>query len=275
MTDSDRIAVITPVSGRQDHLRRQEEGLRRGTRRPDVRVIAAMGARPRIDRDCRVLDIAVSEGLPLARARNQGAQAALDEGADVLVFLDVDCIPGAELVGRYARAATAGHGLMCGGVSYLPPPPIGGYDMATLMQRPIGHPARPVPPEDGLLRHGDHRLFWSLSFALTAADWARVGGFCEQYVGYGGEDTDFGQAAAAAGVEMTWVGGAWAFHQYHPTEDPPVQHLDDILRNAAIFQRRWGWWPMRGWLDEFARRGLARFDPVAQTWVAGQASAAV
>ena len=38
-----------------------------------------------------------------------------------------------------------------------------------------------------------------------------------------------------------------------------MQHLDDILRNAAIFHRRWGWWPMEGWLDAFAERGLARY----------------
>ena len=46
------------------------------------------------------------EGLPLARARNAGAQRALDTGAELLVFLDVDCIPGASLVNRNEAAAT-------------------------------------------------------------------------------------------------------------------------------------------------------------------------
>ena len=35
-------------------------------------------------------------------------------------------------------------------------------------------------------------------------------------------------------IALTWVGGAWAYHQYHPSPDPPVQHLTDIVRNAAI-----------------------------------------
>ena len=55
---------------------------------------------------------------------------------------------------------------------------------------------------------------------------------------------------------MRWVGGAHAFHQFHPTADPPVHHLDHILRNAKIFHQRWGWWPTQGWLAAFEARGL-------------------
>jgi hypothetical protein len=95
---------------------------------------------------------------------------------------------------------------------------------------------------------------------------ARARGVCEQYYGYGGEDTDFGQLAARRGVVLTWIGRAWAYHQYHPSPDPPVQHLHDIIRNAGIFHRRWGWGPMGGWLHEFERRGLTAFDGRAQTW---------
>ena len=68
------------------------------------------------------------------------------------------------------------------------------------------------------------------------------------------------------GTALTWVCGAWAYHQYHPSPDPPVQHLTDIVRNAAIFHRRWGWWPMTGWLREFERRGLIVFEARTQTW---------
>ena len=142
-----------------------------------------------------------------------------------------------------------------------------GYPAADLHALASPHPARPVPPEDEVQRGGDHALFWTLSFAVTAATWRRVGGFCEDYVGYGGEDTDFGQVAARAGVDLAWVGGAWAYHQHHATETPPVRHLADILRNAALFHRRWGWWPMSGWLSAFAERGLARHDPAADRWV--------
>jgi len=267
-----RTAVITIVSGRHEHLVRQRGAL--GGR--EHHVVVAMGARE--GERCRRLvgdtsDVIAIEthpdGLPLARARNAGARHALDAGAELLVFLDVDCIPGEALVARYEAAARGAPALLCGPVAYLPPAPAGGYPAAALQSLATPHPARPVPPGDEVQHGGDHALFWTLSFAVTAATWRRVGGFCEDYVGYGGEDTDFGQLAKRAGVELCWVGGAWAFHQHHATESPPVRHLADILRNAALFQRRWGWWPMRGWLTAFAERGLARHDSARDLWVAG------
>jgi hypothetical protein len=263
------IAVVTPVAGRPEHLRRQEEGLRASTRVPDVRVIAAMGKHVDAPESAVMVEVEVpSAGLPLARARNAGAEAAIAAGADLLIFLDVDCIPSPHLIARYEMCASNSGGLLCGAVSYLPPAPPGGYDLRELEQIRAGHPARPVPPENAVLLNGDHNLFWSLSFAVTAQDWHRIGGFCESYVGYGGEDTDLGQRAKLAKVPLTWVGGAWAYHQYHPTADPPVQHVDDIVRNAGIFYDRWGWWPMTGWLNEFQRLNLARQDTHGR-WRAG------
>jgi len=48
---------------------------------------------------------------------------------------------------------------------------------------------------------------------------------------------------------LGWVGGARAYHQHHPVSSPPVEHLDDILRNGRLFHERWGEWPMTGWLE--------------------------
>lgn len=200
--------------------------------------------------------------LPLARARNAGAEQAIESGADLLVFLDVDCIPAPGLVARYVQCASEDRTprLLCGPVAYLPPPPPGGYDLDRLNELADPHPARPRPAEDQILRDGDPRLFWSLSFAVRPDSWQRIGGFCEEYRGYGGEDTDFGQCAASAGVRLDWTGGADAYHQFHPVSDPPVEHVVDVVTNARIFFRRWGWWPMSGWLSEFQRLGLAHFD---------------
>ena len=188
------------------------------------------------------------------------AERALDMGADLLVFLDADCLPGPDLLARY-RAAVAAHpeGLLCGPVTYLPE--------GILPERPdelsaltAPHAARPAPP-DGEHVLGDHRLFWSLSFAVTARTWRAVGGFDEAFEGYGGEDTDFAYAARDAGVPLVWVGGAHAYHQHHPTSSPPWQHLDDILRNGRLFADRWGSWPMEGWLDAFASAGAIERTP--------------
>jgi len=138
--------------------------------------------------------------------------------------------------------------------------PVGGppgYDLATLaLDAP--HPARPAPPAGQRTANPDPDLFWSLSFALSAAAWSRVGGFHEGYAGYGGEDTDFGRLLLAAGLGPGWLGSARAGHQWHEVENPPRRHLDDILRNGALFATRWGTWPMGGWLAAFEREGLVR-----------------
>jgi GT2 family glycosyltransferase len=256
-----RAAVITIAAGRRAHLARQAAALE--ALDAADRVVVAMGDAAERER-CRVaagpdadvvrIDVAPL-GLPLAAARNAGARRALERGAELLVFLDVDCLPGPALLTRYAHAAQAAPGdLLCGPVGYLPPSGPDGYptDPVALAALATPHPARPVPPADALRPDGDHRLFWTLSFAVTAATWAAIGGFCEDYVGYGGEDTDFGQLARAAGVGLTWVGGAWAFHQHHATRPPAEAHAADILRNAALFRSRWGWTPMEGWLQTAA-----------------------
>jgi GT2 family glycosyltransferase len=124
------------------------------------------------------------------------------------------------------------------------------------------HPARPLP-EDGEVQQADaaaYDLFWSLSFAVTASTWRSLGGFSDAFQGYGAEDTDFAWRARANDVPLLWVGGAHAYHQWHPTSNPPWQHLDDILRNGATFARRWGRWPMGGWLEKFEAAGAIEWD---------------
>ena len=265
-----RIAVITTAHGRSTHLGRQIDGLARSARPPDQHIVVALGDSTVADtvtaaKSCaRVVEIDYAQGpLPVAQARNTGANVAVAARAELLVFLDVDCIPARQLLGRYCQIAAApdyADALMCGPVTYLSPPGRAGYALGALEAYVNPHPARPSPADTDVVASTDYTLFWSLSFAVAAKTWTRIGGFCERYRGYGGEDTDFGQRAAAAGVPMLWVGGAHAFHQYHPASEPPFQHLDDIVRNAAIFYERWGWWPMEGWLAAFEEQGLISRD---------------
>ena len=274
---------MTTVHGRAEHLRRQIDGMSRSATVPDMHVIVAID-------DPAVPDVVSVSGstahvvtcdtgpgpLPVASARNVGALTALEHSADLLVFLDVDCIPGSNMLGRYHEAAVEPEhrdALLCGPVTYLPPPrSTKGYPAALeTMMNP--HPGRPAPLDGDVIAGTDYDLFWSLSFALTASTWRRIGGFCERYRGYGAEDTDFAQTACAAGVPIRWVGGAHAFHQFHPVSDPPVEHLHDIVRNAMIFHQRWGWWPMPNWLDAFEQRGLIIRDNEGRPTVLKQASA--
>ncbi|MGG5258140.1 glycosyltransferase family 2 protein [Phycicoccus avicenniae] len=278
------LALVTVVHGRHDHLRGLLRGVRRQTRAPDVLVVVAMDddevpaivdaeltrtdecvtprrPAPGADApDVRHVALPRRDGrLPLAAARNLGAATAVAAGAEHLVHLDVDCVPSDDLVRRYGsvlRDVAVGPGpvVLCGDVAYE-------CDPAEGPQAPRHHPARPALPPDAVRVVEDVTLFWSLSFAVTAADLATVGGFDEQYVGYGAEDTDVGQRLARAGGRLLFVGGAGAVHQWHPSPDPPVQHLADVVANANRFARTWGWWPMEGWLEAFRERGLARREP--------------
>ncbi|QYA99936.1 glycosyltransferase family 2 protein (plasmid) [Rhodococcus sp. USK10] len=272
-----RTVVVTIAANRDTHLRLHLRSLARSTAAAHEHVVVAIG-------DPAVADVVASEGstvrlvwiehdrgpLPLALARNAGAAAALAAGAELLVFLDVDCIAGTTMLARYADAAGQRHhhhALLCGPVTYLPPPGPAGYDLDRVHELRHPHPARPAPPAGTVLIGSDYDLFWSLSFAVTVTTWDRIGGFCTDYTGYGGEDTDLAQTAATAGVGLRWVGGADAFHQYHPVSDPPVEHLADILTNAELFHRRWHRWPMQGWLRAFAERGLITYDPHHRRWI--------
>ena len=265
-----RVAVVTIAHGRHEHLAAQHRSLARGTARPDTYLTVAMEDPGIVEQEVDGLVREVVRtgrgpggGLPLATARNLGVRTAVERGAEVVVLLDVDCLAGAGLVAAYADVVTRRpESIWSGPVTYLPPRPPGGYpdDPADLAGWDDPHPARPRPRPGELVEPLDPDLFWSLSFAVAADTWQRLGGFCEEYAGYGGEDTDLARSARARGIGLGCVGGARAYHQHHPVSSPPVEHLDDILRNGRLFHERWGEWPMTGWLEEFERRGLVRRD---------------
>ena len=256
---------MTIASGRHQHLRRQREWVAAQSEPPLAHVVVSMGdprvhdvARLRDDVPTDVVDCPVAEELPLAAARNAGVSRAAALGADRVVLLDVDCLPHPHLMGDYARALDhlgECRAVVSGRVQYLPEGMAEtDYTPERVARLGRDHAVRVLPPS-GELERADPRLLWSLSMACTVATWNAAGGFDERYVGYGGEDTDFGQRLAASGGTLWWLGGAAAYHQYHPTQSPPVQHAAAIARNANIFRRTWGFDPMEGWLRQLEALG--------------------
>jgi len=253
------LSVLTIVRNRTAHLVNLLDGVRRSAVRPDEVIVVDMSDEPvtltglqpfvRIER----LETA---GLPLARARNRAAACAT---GDRLIFLDVDCIPMRECLGRLSAAIDETEGLVCAKVRYLGPGVASaGWHEALLIAKGKAHPARPFPC-DGLKPVSNPGLFRSLAFAIRRSTFERIGGFDERFIGYGGEDTDFGFAAHRAGCPLQFLGGALASHQYHETFDPPLQHFEDMVANANRFRGKWGFWPMSGWLERFLQLGLIKW----------------
>ena len=252
------VSVLTIVRGRRSHLENVIRGVARQTVRPVEMVIAVMGDATYDDlpdAGVPVRQVLVpGDELPLAAARNAAAAAATGE---VLFFTDVDCIPAATAVADYAAVVRPGEGLFMGEVMYLPAGATdAGVDDARFEGVAVRHSDRQGPPKDGLRACEDHRCFWSLNFAIHREDWARAGGFDERYVGYGGEDTDFGKGLSEAGIPIWWTKGARVWHQYHPHHMPPVHHIRSVMRNAEIFRDKWGYRTMEHWLWCFQMMGL-------------------
>ncbi|UVO50119.1 glycosyltransferase [Sphingomonas sp. SUN019] len=257
MTD---LSVLTIVRNRQAHFDNLVEGLRRSSRRPDELVVVDMSdvwlAPPSTDFPISMIRLE-TEGLPLAVARNRAAAVANGEH---LLFLDVDCIPLTDCLATLHAALVDHDALICADVRYLGPDDTrGSWTDATLLDAGQPHPAR-MFPATGIRREPNPGLFWSVAFAVRRARFEALGGFDERFTGYGAEDTDFGFRANAAKVPLLFVGGAVACHQHHAVFDPPLQHFDDIVRNARQFRSQWGVWPMEGWLAEFERVGLVALD---------------
>jgi len=257
------ISVLTIAAGRADHLHNLIVGLQRQTRPPAELVIGVMQEQAYEDLPAAAFPIRqiLIEGdvLPLARARNTVARQA---ASDVLIFLDVDCVPSATFVADYADRVHRGGGLMMGEVRYLPEGAASqGWTYATFERDAIVHDARADAPVKDVQRCEDYRCFWSLNFALHRDTFDAAGGFDERYAGYGGEDTDFGRTLTERGIPLSWMRGARVYHQYHDQRMPPVHHLESVVRNAELFERKWGHRTMDHWLYCFGLMGLIEDSP--------------
>jgi hypothetical protein len=174
----------------------------------------------------------------------------------------MDCIPAPDLVADYAGYLHQFDGLLMGEVMYLPGGATAGeWTSDAFTAIAVRHSDRRGPPAEGIELCNDYRCFWSLNFAMRRATFLAVGGFHEGYRGYGGEDTDFGKAIDEAGIPIAWVKGALAYHQYHPHHMPPVHHLDSVVRNAELFESKWGYRTMGHWLHAFRLMDLIDMTP--------------
>ncbi|WP_412469161.1 glycosyltransferase family 2 protein [Pedobacter sp. KLB.chiD] len=249
------ISLVTIVKNRRNALINMISGLELGTTQPSELVIIHMNEEPYPLPACtfplKQYVVNCVHHLPLAAARNAALSSACH---DRVVFLDADCIPAPDFLSVYAQAFTSTDSLISGRVRYLTAQAMEKKDLFERMR------AYSIP--DPIRENVDqypYELFWSLNFGCSKDVFRKIGGFDERFTGYGAEDTDFAFAAKARQVPMETI-NATAFHQYHPSYDPPMNHLSDIISNAKAFQGKWGIWPMEGWLTKFEQAGLIKWS---------------
>lgn len=244
------ISVLTIVSGREIALCNLIKGLAASTILPDELVIVFMNEpireMPLLPFPIRCYNLIYPAHLPLAAARNLAAEKAK---GDFLIFLDVDCIPSATLIADYLKHFKS-VALLSGQVRYLKNGATNQDGFLTKME----DLSTPDPIRAGL-ENIPYSLFWSLNFACSKTTYQKIGGFDEGYEGYGAEDTDFAFSAEKKQVPLHCV-AAKAYHQYHESFSPPLNHLEDIVGNANRFFQKWKKWPMEGWLKAFEQMNL-------------------
>jgi len=161
------VAVVVPAWDAADHLRRSLPATLRAAGGAGVLVVdagstdatsgvaSALGA--------RVLRLPRREGPALAR--NVGAQAVT---AEVVLFLDADCVPHADVVERVRRAFQADPELVSLTGSYDPAPPAGNF-FSQYMNLRHHH------VHQGARREG--ATFWAGCGAVRRRVFLEVGGF--------------------------------------------------------------------------------------------------
>ncbi len=258
-----QFSVLVIAHQRTGHLQRLIDGVQRNSMRPQEIVVVYMDDPfPRhVQSSIPLKSIHIARqrgdsGLPLARARNTAATHASSEH---LVFLDVDCIPSAGCLAALLGAVKAHTTLAMAEPRYLRsmlpvgPTPADGE----LFELSMAHHARLDLPRDTPCQR--HELFWSLGFAIATRHFETLGGFSEEYLGYGAEDTDFAFKARQGHLPVVFIREP-VFHQHHGVFRPPLNHFASIVTNARRFHEVWGVWPMEGWLRAFTRLGLIYWD---------------
>ena len=251
------ISVCTIYAKRKLHLQNLVEGLIKSSAYPDELVIVCMNDRlpelPQTPFKINTATIHTDDGnLPIAAARNKAAEMAK---GDKLIFLDVDCIGDRDLVANFNYHLEREDALYSGSVRYLKQ---GWQDRhwtyTSLEQQSAFHRLQGTAPAEQEKVLHPYELFWSLNFGIKKQTFDKLQGFDERYDGYAGEDTDLAFTARSQKLTHYKI-AALAYHQFHISYTPPLNHLADIVSNARTFYDKWQILPMDKWLKQFADMG--------------------
>ncbi len=240
MNASQLVSVVITTYNRSDALLAVLRGLEQQTDRNFEVIVADDGSRPEhqkaiqesiVARSLRVIHVWHPDvGFTASRIRNRGVAVARGE---YIVFLDGDCVPEVDFIARHRSLAQPG--FFVNGSRVLLSPALttrvvsdgesisGRSALYWVAQRMRGHASKLsglVRLPDGGLR--TNRTFsWkgirSCNFGVWRADFERVNGFDESFVGWGHEDADFVLRLHNSGIaRKNGFCATEVFHLWHP-----------------------------------------------------------
>lgn len=250
---SQPVSVIVPYFEAPDELELTLAALETQTYPRDLFEVIVVddGSRPALAPPCSAtsLDPRVvrqqRRGFGLARARNTGARAAKH---DILVFLDGDVLPDADMLKEHARwhhavsdAVTVGfchyvstHGVDADGIRKR-----SGSLRAMFADRPSDpawtHDFLRISDRMTASERGVFRVVTGGNFGVRKAFYLSFGGCDETFVRYGSEDTEFGYRAFAHGALLVPM-PSHAFHQgrWSPNRTPAKEANLRIMRAKLV-----------------------------------------
>lgn len=179
-----------------------------------------------------------------ARCRNEGVRHST---APHLLFTDGDCVLPHDHVEQHLRAARPGV-VTCSYCVRLDHPV---SQHVTLQAIRGGKFVQWAPREElsklrqmhyksigySLIRHPTKPALRSTNFAMGRAEYERINGFDENFIGWGCEDDDFGRRLRAAGIRMSSIlNRTCVYHLWHPPAPTRPQEWKQG-GNVAYLQR--------------------------------------
>lgn len=254
-----QISVIIPVYNAVSALELILTGYSRQTSRKFEVIIADDGSGPEVRAFIEALSRTASfpiryvfqpdEGFRRSGILNAAVRAC---PAQFLVFADADCIPHANYVQAHWERRES-RAVLCGRRVNLTRKISESLTPQDILSGRLEHftPGRLL---DALLRRGGH---WDEGFLIrnrTVHDWINykeptllgsnfslerslfeeINGFNEDFVGYGGEDTELEYRLRLAGARFLWVRHlAIQYHLHHPARAGSAVNLDILARTRA------------------------------------------